>query len=305
MANPVVHTLCSMLKHTEKQLHGVRRGKLEFEIVTGKQTSRLRIKLADTKIRLQAAQKRFDDLEEQTGRALCDVVIGHRKLQCLAETQNEFPAVNVWKFSILPRAINLVQCGHTLCHTCIIDLMKSSLKDQYFQTRAGSSKTADDYKEFFPEFNFDRDSGPSRIPGCYTQQTHRVRIGPRVRQPRLNSPAYRPRWNPHTQTTSKSRISIREVLQLFPKSLSVRKNFAAFTTLMESQELPVLARISAHFGNGTVAETAQLVGPDRKYNGSPRKHTVMCCKGNIARLAQTGNPWPWIKTRKARKKIAA
>ncbi|KAJ7759997.1 hypothetical protein B0H16DRAFT_1456706 [Mycena metata] len=61
----------------------------------------------------------------------------------------------------------------------------------------------------------------------------------------------------------------------------VRKNFATFTTLMESQELPVLARISAHFGNGTVAETAQLVGPDRKYNGSPRKHTVMCCKGNI------------------------
>ncbi|KAJ7769515.1 hypothetical protein B0H16DRAFT_1452696 [Mycena metata] len=77
---------------------GVRRGKLEFEIVTGKQTSRLRIKLADTKIRLQAAQK---DSMIWKSKPVEHFVMWYR----LAETQNEFPAVNVWKFSILPTSL--------------------------------------------------------------------------------------------------------------------------------------------------------------------------------------------------------
>ncbi|KAJ7728474.1 hypothetical protein B0H16DRAFT_1777542 [Mycena metata] len=187
-----------VLKHTESQLHSAQRAKLEYEIVTGKQISRLQIKLADTKMRLQAAQNSFNDLEKQTNRALCDAVIKHQKLQCLDTMQKDFSCSICWEIINSPdvHRVTEVPVANYELETAVEALMKADI----FKRGPVVKRLPHDYKKYFPEINVDRTSRPSRIgPHRYTHQPRRVRIDPRFRQPHLNSPAYRPRRNPGSE----------------------------------------------------------------------------------------------------------
>ncbi|KAJ7731032.1 hypothetical protein B0H16DRAFT_1469279 [Mycena metata] len=225
MANPVVQALCSVLKHTESQLHSAQRAKLEYEIVTGKQISRLQIKLADTKMRLQAAQNSFNDLEKQTNRALCDAVIKHQKLQCLDTMQKDFSCSICWEIINSPdvcildllntsyspfvghatHTASCPSCRHRVTEVPVANYeletaVEALMKADIFKRGPAVKRLPHDYNKYFPEINVDRTSRPSRIgPHRYTHQPRRVRIDPRFRQPRLNSPAYRPRRNPGSE----------------------------------------------------------------------------------------------------------
>ncbi|KAJ7763883.1 hypothetical protein B0H16DRAFT_1801230 [Mycena metata] len=95
-----------------------KRAQVEYEKVTDSQTSRLRLKLADVKVQLRVANERIHQLETQHTEALFDAVIEHQK------RQKEFSCGICWEIINSPDA--LVQCGHSYCHTCILNLLKSS-----------------------------------------------------------------------------------------------------------------------------------------------------------------------------------
>ncbi|KAJ7775281.1 hypothetical protein B0H16DRAFT_1449915 [Mycena metata] len=189
MANPVVQALCGMLDHTENQLNRSQRSKLECEIVTGKQMSRLQIKLADTKMRLQAAQKRFDDFEEQTSRALCTAAIEHQKLQRLIAMQKEFSCGICWEVMNSPDVSRVTEVP--IANYELETAVEALLKVDIFKRGQAVKRLQDDYKKYFPETVFDHTWRHSSIGNHrYAYRQRGVRFDPRFRQPRLNSPAY-------------------------------------------------------------------------------------------------------------------
>ncbi|KAJ7734615.1 hypothetical protein B0H16DRAFT_1767105 [Mycena metata] len=204
MSNPVVQSLCNMLTHTEHKLHLIERAKTEYERVTESQTSRLRLKLADTKLHLQEAKDSIRELETRNSGALCKAVIERQKHQRLVAMQCEFTCGICLNLLNAPDVF--VQCGHSYCHTCILELLKASIsppidlsirsrkcpfcrclvsevpianyalegaiealiKAQIFERAPAVDRLPDDYKKYFPKIRFDRTPRAS-VAGAHRQ----------------------------------------------------------------------------------------------------------------------------------------
>ncbi|KAJ7721708.1 hypothetical protein B0H16DRAFT_1469529 [Mycena metata] len=226
MANPVVHSLCNMLKYTESKLQNIQRAQKEYEIVTETQMSRLRIKLADTKLRLQDAKDGIRDLERRTTGVLCNAVIELQNRQRLVTTQKEYSCGIC--LDLLNSPDVFVQCGHSYCHTCILGLLKASssplidpttpppscpscrrrvtevpianygletavealINAKVFPRAPTVKRLPDDYKRYFPKNLFD-----------HTPRSSRAGVHRRSRGPRRN------RFNPRSHHSRPNQAS--------------------------------------------------------------------------------------------------
>ncbi|KAJ7720711.1 hypothetical protein B0H16DRAFT_1474286 [Mycena metata] len=171
MANPVVHSLCSMLKHTESKLHGIQRAKIEYEVVTNTQLSRLRLKLAEAKKQLKDARDGMREFETRVAGALCEAVIDRQNRKRLDTMQKEFSCgiclevLNAPDVQVCTPILDSVNFAAHRARQSSGDFyelesaIEALVKAGVFQRAQAVNRVAGDYDRYFPSYRAALSSG--------------------------------------------------------------------------------------------------------------------------------------------------